>query len=259
LIGQGRGSWQLRIPGNESLLLRRREWRLAYPGLVPGLDGLAIVQLSDLHFSHCYDRRFFERVVEAALGWDADLLVITGDVIDHDEVHDWIEPVLSPLTARLGKFAILGNHDAEHEPEHTSAALAHVGFEILEGRWIAIEDRGTRIALGGTSAPWGPSPSLDAISPADFRLLLSHCPDQFPRACRWGVDLVLSGHNHGGQVRLPALGPVFMPSVYSRRFDRGFFRRGSTLMYVSEGIGAEHPIRFGCPPEIAKFVLARGV
>ena len=94
-----------------------------------------------------------------------------------------------------------------------------------------------------------------SVPAADFRILLSHSPDQFYRARDWGVDLMLSGHNHGGQIRLPALGPVFMPSVYSRRFDRGFFRSGSTFLYVSEGVAGKHPYRYGCPPEICCFVL----
>ena len=89
------------------------------------------------------------------------------------------------------------------------------------------------------------------MPPADFRILLSHSPDLFYRAGRWGIDLMLSGHNHGGQIRLPSFGPVFMPSIYSRRFDRGFFRRGPTLMYVSEGIAGKHPVRYGCPPRSA--------
>jgi predicted MPP superfamily phosphohydrolase len=94
------------------------------------------------------------------------------------------------------------------------------------------------------------------MPPADFRILLSHSPDRFYRAARWGIDLMLSGHNHGGQIRLPLVGAVFMPSIYSRRFDRGFFRRGRTLMYVSEGISGKHPYRYGgCPPEITRFVL----
>jgi predicted MPP superfamily phosphohydrolase len=66
---------------------------------------------------------------------------------------------------------------------------------------------------------------------------------------------MLSGHNHGGQIRLPLVGPVFMPSRYSRRFDRRFFRENQTLMYVSEGISGAHPVRYGCPPEITRFVL----
>ena len=94
---------------------------------------------------------------------------------------------------------------------------------------------------------------------ADFRLLLSHSPDLFYKAQRWGVDLMLSGHNHGGQIRLPLVGPVFMPSRYSRRFDRGFFRRMGTLMYVNEGVGGKHPVRYGCPPEVSRLVLRAAI
>jgi uncharacterized protein len=133
--------------------------------------------------------------------------------------------------------------------------LGRAGFETLEGRWITINVDGTFLAVGGTSAPWGPAFTKRDVPPADFRLLLSHSPDQFYRARGWGVDLMLCGHNHGGQIRLPLVGPVFMPSRYSRRFDRGFFRRGQTLMYVSEGVAGKHPVRYGCPPEVTRFVL----
>jgi predicted MPP superfamily phosphohydrolase len=86
--------------------------------------------------------------------------------------------------------------------------------------------------------------------------LLSHSPDQVASASRWGIDLVLSGHNHAGQIRLPVVGPIFMPSLYSRRFDRGFFRQGRTLLYVSHGIGGQYPIRSGgCVPELTRLVL----
>jgi predicted MPP superfamily phosphohydrolase len=93
---------------------------------------------------------------------------------------------------------------------------------------------------------------------ADFRLVLSHSPDLFYQAASWGTDLMLSGHNHGGQIRFPFLGAVFMPSRYSRRFDRGFFRRGNMLLYVNEGIAGRHPVRYGCPPEVTRFVLRCG-
>jgi predicted MPP superfamily phosphohydrolase len=255
LTGEGRGAWLLRLPGNESFRLWRREWELYFPGLPDALEGLTIVQLTDLHFAPCYDRAFFERVVEGCRDWPADLVVVTGDLINHDDVISWIEPVFERLEARLGKYAILGNHDAEHQPDRVLDALADAGFESLEGRWITIDENGSRLLVGGTSAPWGPALMTGSIPPADFRILLSHSPDQFYRARNWGVDLMLSGHNHGGQIRLPAVGPVFMPSRYSRRFDRGFFRGGSTLLYVSEGVGGEHPYRYGCPPEICRFVL----
>jgi uncharacterized protein len=228
---------------------------VAISGLPAPLDGLRIVQLTDLHFAPCFRPAFFERVVDACREWEADLVVVTGDIVEDDAVIAWIEPLLSPLEARLGKIAILGNHDEDHQPAEIVEELAKAGFETLEGRWTTLDADGATIAIGGTSAPWGPDVDPSAMPPADFRILLSHSPDRFYRAVKWGIDLMLSGHNHGGQIRLPLVGAVFMPSVYSRRFDRGFFRRGRTLMYASDGVAGKHPVRYGCPPEVTRFVL----
>jgi uncharacterized protein len=255
LIGDGSHAWLLRLPGNESFRLCLRECDVAIPGLPAPLDGLRIVQLTDLHFAPCFRPAFFERVVDACREWEADLVVITGDIVEDDAVIAWIEPLLSPLEARLGKIAILGNHDEDHQPAAIVEELAKAGFETLEGRWTTLDADGATIAIGGTSAPWGPDVDPSAVPPADFRILLSHSPDRFYRAVKWGIDLMLSGHNHGGQIRLPLVGAVFMPSVYSRRFDRGFFRRGRTLMYASDGVAGMHPVRYGCPPEVTRFVL----
>jgi uncharacterized protein len=255
LIGEGPGAWLLRLPGNESFRLCLREWDVAIPGLPAPLDGLRIVQLTDLHMAPCFRPAFFERVIDACRGWEADLVVLTGDVVEDDAAIAWIEPLLAPLEARLGKLAILGNHDEDHQPRAVIDELTRAGFETLEGCWTTLEADGATIAIGGTSAPWGPDVDPAAMPPADFRILLSHSPDRFYRAVKWGIDLMLSGHNHGGQIRLPLIGAVFMPSVYSRRFDRGFFRRGPTLMYASNGIAGMHPLRYGCPPEVTRFML----
>lgn len=255
LIGNDRRSWLLRLPGNQSFRLCLREWDVALPDLPDPLAGLRIVQISDLHLAPSFRRAYFERVIGACQGWEADLIVLTGDVVEHDEAIAWIEPLLAPLEARLGKYAILGNHDERHQPQTVVAELNRAGFETLEGQWTTVDVDGTIIALGGTSAPWGPDVDPLAIPPSDFRILLSHTPDRFYRAARWDIDLMLSGHNHGGQIRLPFVGPIFMPSIYSRRFDRGFFRRANTLMYVSEGIAGMHPVRYGCTPEVTRFVL----
>jgi hypothetical protein len=255
LIGGGRYSWLLRIQKNESFRLRKRDWTVTLPSLPPVWDGLSIVQLSDLHFAPCFQRRFFELVADEAAEWQADLLVFTGDLIDNDVALDWIVPVMSRLSGRLGTFSILGNHDFEHRPADVRERLEEAGFADLEGHWRPLEIEGMTLALGGTSAPWGPRLDFNAIPDADFRLLLSHTPDNFARAVDSGVDLMLSGHNHGGQIRLPGLGPVFMPSLYSRRFDRGYFRAGRTLLHVTQGVAGKHPIRFGCVPEISRLVL----
>jgi predicted MPP superfamily phosphohydrolase len=183
------------------------------------------------------------------------LVLLTGDIIEDARVIPWIEPLLSPLEARLGKFAILGNHDEQHQPEIIIRELERAGFDTLEGRWTKISQDGTTIAVGGTAAPWGPDLDPRALPPADFRIVLSHSPDRLYRVAQWGVDLMFAGHNHGGQIRLPLAGAILMPSRYSRRFDRGFFRHGRTLLYVSQGIAGAHPVRYGCPPELTRFVL----
>jgi predicted MPP superfamily phosphohydrolase len=255
LIGTGRFAWLLRLPGNESLRLRKLEWDVAIPGLHPDCDGISLVHVSDLHFSPDFDRRFFEAVADETGAWDADLVVFTGDLIDDVAMRDWIVPVLSRLRGRRGAFAILGNHDYHHQPHRVRRAIEAAGFHDLEGRWARVEVEGATLAIGGTSYPWGPALDPRAMPEADFRLLLSHTPDLLYRAAAWGIDLMLSGHNHGGQVRLPVVGPIFMPSRYSRRFDRGFFRAGPTLMHVSQGVAGEHPLRYGCVPEVSRIVL----
>jgi uncharacterized protein len=255
LVGGGRHSWLLRLPGHVSFRLLRREWEVTVPSLPAALDGLQIVQLSDFHFAHCFERRFFELVADACRLWSADLLLVTGDIVEHDDTIDWIEPVLGRLEARLGKFAVLGNHDEQHQPRAVVRELTRAGFDVLEGRWATVTVPESSIAIGGTDFPWGPAINPLEIPPADLRILLSHSPDLFYKVQDWGVDLMFSGHNHGGQIRLPFVGPVFMPSRYSRRFDRGFFRAGRTLLYVNEGIAGKHPVRYGCHPEITRFVL----
>jgi predicted MPP superfamily phosphohydrolase len=258
LIGQGKHAWLLRVPGNESFRLRMAEWEVALAGLPGDWDGLSLVHLSDLHLAPCFERRYFEAVAEAVAGWDADLVALTGDLVDHDQVIEWLAPFLSGLRGRRGAFAILGNHDFEHQPHRLRRAITEGGFIDLDGRWTELAIEGATLAVGGTSFPWGPALDHRVMPEADFRILLSHSPDQFPRAARWGVDLVLSGHNHAGQIRVPVIGPVFMPSVYSRLFDRGFFRQGESLLHVSQGIAGKHPFRYGgCLPEVTRLVLRR--
>jgi len=256
-IGEGPNAWMLRLPGNTSLNLESRDWIVPMAGLPEEMDGLSILHLTDLHFSRAYDRRYFEAVFAAAADPPADLVCVTGDLIDDPACIEWIEPLLSSLPATSGRFAILGNHDQHHDVDAIAAAVAAADCRVLDGHVATIDVHGRRLAIGGTCAPWGPGIPDDAIPPADFALLLSHTPDLIYKSARQGWDFVLAGHNHAGQVRLPILGPALMPSVYSRRFEQGFFRVSPSLMYVGQGIGCKHPIRYGCHPEIARFTLRR--
>ncbi len=255
LMGSGPHHWLLKLPGNRSLRLKKVECELRLPGLPIELDGLNLVQLTDTHFSHAYRREFFEIVADEAARWETDLIVFTGDLLDDLDTFDWVEPVFSKLRGRLGQFAILGNHDHRLRPGRVRRTLRKAGFTDLEGRWERFEINGVTLGLGGTSSPWGPALDYSAAGDADFRILLTHSPDQFPRAASSGIELVVAGHNHGGQIRLPGFGPILMPSRYSRHFDRGFFERANSLLYVSQGVGGKQPIRYGCTPEITRFTL----
>ena len=134
LIGDGRRSWLLRLPGNESFRLSLRDYDVALPGLPDPLAGLRIVQISDLHMAPCFRRRYFERVIDACQGWEADLIVLTGDIIDADEAVTWIEPLLhAALRARLGKYAILSNLMSSS----TSVKAFHIDqwLDLVSRRW----------------------------------------------------------------------------------------------------------------------------
>ena len=104
----------------------------------------------------------------------------------------------------------------------------------------------------------GPDPDLAGTPENAFRLLLSHTPDQIQRARADQIDLMLAGHNHGGQVRFPLFGPVYSPSVYGCRYASGVFWEAPTLLHVSRGLGGRHPLRINCRPEVTRIVLRSG-
>ena len=185
-------------------------------------------------------------------------MLFAGDLVDDLDCLEWVGGTLSKVRGKLASFAVLGNHDHLLDTEQIGRSIEGAGFELIEGRWGTFEREGVTIAVGGTSAPWGPLPELAERPEAAATLLLSHSPDQLYRASAWGVDLMFSGHTHAGQVRLPIIGPMLMPSQYSRRFESGFYEGGKTLLYVSRGLGAEVPFRLGCMPELTRLVYRSG-
>jgi hypothetical protein len=255
-IGHGRHQLMARWPWNEQYKLEILERTYRLPRVPAAWDGLSILHLSDLHFTGTVAREYFEQVIEEADRLGCDLIALTGDLVDRPAFYEWVPELLGRLRGRLGAYAVLGNHDSWFDHDRIRRDLASVGVRLLSGRWEVIDVHGQPLVLAGTEAPWmGRLPDLSAAPPDAFRMLLSHTPDNAPWASRQGIDLLLAGHNHGGQVRLPVIGPVFMPSRYGRRFDAGAFQIGPTLVHVSRGISGRHPFRFGCKPELTKIVL----
>ena len=110
----------------------------------------------------------------------------------------------------------------------------------------------------GHEGPWfRPAPDLSACPADGFRFCLSHTPDNLPWAKQNHIDLVLAGHVHGGQIRLPGTGSIFVPSRFSRRYDMGIYQEGPTVMHVSRGLAGEFPLRFNCRPEVTLVVLQK--
>jgi predicted MPP superfamily phosphohydrolase len=133
------------------------------------------------------------------------------------------------------------------------------GWTDVAGRSVGLEHRGYQLEIAGTELPWmGEHPVFGSKADGTFRLLLSHTPDNIDTAVGQDVDLVLAGHNHGGQVCLPLIGPVYSPSRYGIRYAAGDFQVDSTLMIVSRGLSGRQPLRYRCRPELARIVLRAG-
>ncbi len=249
------------LPGNQILRLSIDEKRLAIPTLPDELVGLKIAHVSDLHMIGRIDRRWFEMVADEVNRLEADVILITGDIVEKVACLPWLAGSLGRLQAKHGVYFILGNHDFFIDAERTRQILVDAGLVCLSGKWHETEWNGARVLLSGNERPWG-SDSLEETRPevaaADrpFHLSLIHTPDQFRWACEHQANLVLAGHTHGGQIRFPILGAVACPSVHGTHFACGVFRSGNSVMHVTRGVSGETPFRFNCPPEIALLELA---
>ncbi len=262
VLGGGKWKWAAYLPLNDCFKVEFTHLTLAVPGLPPEWDGLSVVHLSDLHFYGSPGRPFFEAVLDRiAAGPTPDLVTVAGDYLDTDsgEHHAWIAPVLGRLTATEGKYAILGNHDKKHDPGRVRKELAAGGYAVLGNGWREATVRGVRCVVVGHEGPWfRPAPDLSAAAPGLFRLCLSHTPDNFYWGRRNWVGLMLCGHVHGGQIRVPIIGSIFVPSVYGRRFDQGVFEGGGTVMVVGRGLSGKEPLRFRCKPQVIRLTLKPG-
>lgn len=256
-VGRGPFAFLTRLPGNEFLQLEVSDKEYLVPRLPPEWDGLSILHLSDMHFIGTVDRPFFEQVIECARSRPADLVVFTGDLLDRAELIDWLPETLGRLSAPLGCWFVLGNHDwYVGNDEEVRRRFESLGWRGLAGRSELISHRGLPLSLSGSERPWmGRHPDLSQVPADAFRILLSHTPDNIGWAKNHQIDLMLSGHNHGGQIRLPFFGPVHAPSGYGTCYAGGVFHEPPTLLYVTRGISGTQPLRWNCPPELTRLIL----
>jgi len=238
------------------------------PGLPDPLRGLRIVHLSDLHIGNGMEDVRLDALVARVNEMGADLVALTGDLFDFDPRH--VEDGarrLGRLRARLGVFAVLGNHDHYTGREYVAESLGQLapGIQLLRGDLVRIPGV-EPLYLAGVDDPgadWTARgvrlqelEDLGEGMPEDGPVvLLIHRPEAFPQAQRLGFPLVLAGHTHGGQLALPGAGHLNLARMVTR-YHRGLYRENGSTLYVNRGIGVAGPaIRFNCPREIATIEL----
>ncbi|MBI84348.1 MAG: hypothetical protein CMJ81_14205 [Planctomycetaceae bacterium] len=253
-----------RIPGNQIYELTTNVKILRLPRLPEELDGLSITHFSDLHLTGQLSRKFYEEIIHRANQFQSDLVMITGDLVDHPKCISWLPETLGKLRAQYGVYYIFGNHERRMQNEHVlqlDDQLQQLGLVSLTGHWMEVNFKGSQLILAGNARPWFVAcPDMESCPPrkpnaGPLRILLSHSPDQFAWANSYDFDLLLSGHTHGGQIRFPVIGPVVVPSWYGTKFASGVFYQEPTLMHVSRGIAGTTPLRINCRPELSQLVL----
>jgi predicted MPP superfamily phosphohydrolase len=229
--------------------------------LPEAFEGFRVVHLSDVHHSAFTSREQVARAVETANRLNPDIIALTGDYISHDRAFAApCAELLGRLHARYGVYAVLGNHDHWTDAALITDLFRAEGITVLVNQGMRFEQRGAAFWLAGVDDTMV---GLEDISLAlagsrddEMKLLLAHNPIILRRAARAGVDLVLSGHTHGGQVKLRSeRGAAGRPR---RRLLKGLGRQGDTQIYVTRGVGTVVlPVRFGCPPEVSLLELHR--
>ena len=236
------------------------------PNLPPAFHGFRVVQISDFHHRGFDEDFFLRRVVRQVNALAPDMVALTGDFITANPRH-WkrnrehaniCAEILKDLSCPV-RFCSLGNHDTI-DKKGVVAALKRNGLPVLDNRYESLDRGGDRLWIAGIADAYFDAPDLSRALPGRQTnapvLLLGHEPDFADVVQEYGgVDLMLAGHTHGGQVRLPVLMPMFLPDL-GRKYIHGPFRLNDMQLYVNRGIGTVHmPVRFRCPPEITVLTL----
>jgi predicted MPP superfamily phosphohydrolase len=243
---------------------------LYFPDLPEAVDGLSIVQISDLHAGVFMEGRELEPYIEIVNGLKPDMVFITGDIISWGT--QYIEPAVAALgkiKSKQGVYAIMGNHDSYGDIETLCESLEKAGITVLRNRWKKIDffSEAAPLYLVGVDDVWATryfkkknislKDIISGIPGTSFKLLLSHNPAMFDEAAANGIQLTLAGHTHAGQVIFPF--PLDHGYSFARLFhkrDYGLYRTGGSLLYINRGLGViGPPMRINCPREITRFVL----
>jgi len=231
--------------------------------------GMRIVQISDFHYAEYTEAYFLREVVRRVNALRGDMVLLTGDFISYGPLpksfprrmmHGCAE-ILSKIECPL-IYASLGNHDAVIGDRYVTGPLREHGIPTLLNQSLALERDGKRLWLAGLGSICEDQSDPDKgipkamVSGGEAGIVMAHEPDILVELSKYNVDLMLSGHTHGGQVRVPFMPPLDLPP-WGKLYVEGLFRHGPTQLYVNRGIGAVGvPFRLNCPPEITVITLA---
>ncbi|QDU79068.1 putative metallophosphoesterase [Polystyrenella longa] len=246
------------LPFNEQFQIELNTKKLLIPELPQELDQLSILHISDTHMCGTVAQEYFEEVCRLSQELNPDVVIFTGDLLDQMEALSWFDSTLNQLSAPLGRYFILGNHDDELDEQTIRSTMQNAGWIDLGGHTLITQWRDCDVELGGSEVPWmngHPDWPTEKRDPKTLRIFLTHTPDYYQWGVKHSADLVLAGHNHGGQIRIPLIGPVYSPSKTGTRYAAGTFSSGKTVMHVSRGVSGQHPLRFHCKPEVTKLML----
>jgi uncharacterized protein len=243
------------------LQVRRSRVHVRY--LPPALEGLRLALLTDLHVERGRAPAILRRAVAATMRARPDLIAVTGDLAEDEAGLQAVLDSLMPLSAPLGVFAVPGNHDHRAGIAAWHRALAaRKAIQDLTNRSVTVRRGGVRICIAGVDDLIEGAPRLVLPPPEqrDLTIVLAHSPDQ-AESCRRrydAVDLIVSGHTHGGQVRFPIIGAPVSSAQRPDLYEDGLRRRPWTQVYTSRGLGTTRlPVRFLARPELAILELTR--
>lgn len=255
-VSAGPFRWMTKIPGNQLFQIDVSVKEVHHPRLPAAWDGLTITHLSDWHLIGTLDRPFFEQAARLTAELNSDLVLFTGDLLDRQSLVEWLPETLGTVRAPLGCCFILGNHDWYLDAAAIRRTMQECDWNDVAGRVATLEHHGQTLAIGGDERPWmGAAPDFTGYGQEPFRILLSHAPDNIGWAREHQIDVMLAGHNHGGQVVLPVIGPVYSPSLTGCKYASGSFWEAPTFLHVSRGLSGRHPLRLNCRPEVTQLVL----
>jgi hypothetical protein len=233
---------------------------LALPRLSPSLDGLTVVQISDLHVGYAKNHANTQRSVQTVNALHPDLVVVTGDMIQGEPEEALLcAAELAAIDAPLGVYAIMGNHERRLPPREGELPFRRAGLTVLSNAAHEIVVDGASLWIVGLDdlimRRGDFNLALHEVPDESCKILLVHEPDIVDRAAQFPIDLQLSGHTHGGQVRLPGVGALLLP-ILGRKYPMGLYRVHDTWVYTNRGLGVTRPaMRFNCRPEITEFTL----